>query len=620
MANNGAVQPRSRILVGIDYGTTYTGLAYTTERPDTTTTLSDITSFRWWPAKQQAKVPSAISYSITKEGKSQWGADIDDNSDVLQWTKLELQPKDTLKELKVLKKLMQGLQLVRDLHNGQSKATPRQISKSSEDIVRDYLLRVTGHWHNKMTTATGGEMKAGGRNTFRVIPVDLVITHPVNWKYEALNKTYRAIMGAMPQGKFPKLRDVYMISEPEACALYTVRDMIDRERNTLVEGECFVLCDAGGGTVDLVSYRIDSVEPLSITRVGQLAGSQCGATFIDREFLIWCSEKLDNMGTFDADFGTGGHFVMHPKVRILLERFEIHKHSFEGTRDADIQIPNSMNIRDPVAADTGTLYVSPEDMISFFDKSVEGTVDLIRRQIAQIDGRTIGGKYCHVTNIFLAGGLSENPYVRARVRQCAREHGGIQVREANDGWSGVVRGAVLTGIGMGIPIPPKVSNCPRHYGICVAQEYKDWQHQEQEEISDLFHGRRMARDPLIWMVGKGDLILPDEPIVNQFTINCKFTASAHRAPDKTVGIKFVASNQDDLPSRLSQLRRDSNQVVDVEIPLSNFDVNYLTAYQQANGGGVYYQVNVTATLKIFKDVKLDIVYQGRSVKKYSTNL
>lgn len=40
---------------------------------------------------------------------------------------------------------------------------------------------------------------------------------------------------------------------------------------------------------------------------------------------------------------------------------------------------------------------------------------------------------CH-QNIFLAGGLSENPYVRERVKQCAREHGGIEVREAHDGY------------------------------------------------------------------------------------------------------------------------------------------------------------------------------------------
>jgi hypothetical protein len=122
-------------------------------------------------------------------------------------------------------------------------------------------------------------------------------------------------------------------------------------------------------------------------------------------------------------------------------------------------------------------------------------------------------------------------------------------------WSGVVQGAVLTGLGKGMPIPPKVGKCPRHYGISVAQEYKNWQHGDQELVQDAFHGRHMAKDPLIWMVRKGDLILPDAPIVNRFTINCKFTAAAHALANKTVDIRFVASALDDLPSRLSQLSR-----------------------------------------------------------------
>jgi len=29
-------------------------------------------------------------------------------------------------------------------------------------------------------------------------------------------------------------------------------------------GDAFVLCDAGGGTVDLISYEVDSVEPLEL--------------------------------------------------------------------------------------------------------------------------------------------------------------------------------------------------------------------------------------------------------------------------------------------------------------------------------------------------------------------
>ena len=42
-------------------------------------------------------------------------------------------------------------------------------------------------------------------------------------------------MGAMPRGMFPTLRDIYMVSEPESCALYTVQDMVHQDRNKLTE-------------------------------------------------------------------------------------------------------------------------------------------------------------------------------------------------------------------------------------------------------------------------------------------------------------------------------------------------------------------------------------------------
>jgi len=117
-----------------------------------------------------------------------------------------------------------------------------------------------------------------------------------------------------------------------------------------------------------------------------------------------------------------------------------------------------------------------------------------------------------------------------------------------------VKGAVMTGIGMGVPVPPKVSQCPRHYAISVSQEYKDWQHTDQDLVQDVFHGRRMARDPIIGIIRKGDLIL-GHPINKEITINCKFTESAYQAGNRTVGIVFVGSDLEELPSRLANLPR-----------------------------------------------------------------
>ena len=256
--------------------------------------------------------------------------------------------------------------------------------------------------------------------------------------------------------------------------------------------------------------------------------------------------------------------------------------------------------------------------------------------------------------MFLAGGLSENKYLEMKVRDGVREDYGsrIMVELAEEAyvisytmislnltcgyrWSAVVKGAVLTGLGLGVPVPPKVSNCPRHYGISVAQEYKEWQHRDQQLVHDVFHGRQMARDPIIGMIRKGDLICGDKAIIHESPINCKFTAAAHQAGNRTVCIRFVATNLDELPSRLSELPRGnvlivfsrswtnrnlgSNEVADIEIPLNKFYIAGLTAMKQANGGGTYYQVTVTVTLTVLRNVTVEIFYMGGCIKAFSTN-
>lgn len=49
-------------------------------------------------------------------------------------------------------------------------------------------------------------------------------------------------------------------------------------------GDCFVVCDAGGGTVDLISYRISSLLPLQLNEVAIGTGALCGAVYLDRRF------------------------------------------------------------------------------------------------------------------------------------------------------------------------------------------------------------------------------------------------------------------------------------------------------------------------------------------------
>lgn len=102
-----------------------------------------------------------------------------------------------------------------------------------------------------------------------------------NWSYEANNATFRALRSAgFNKENFPTLNDMILISEPEAASYYTVQHLQARKAEFLKAspsvlqvwcamqypdncqvGDCFVLCDAGGGTVDVVAFQIIADTP-----------------------------------------------------------------------------------------------------------------------------------------------------------------------------------------------------------------------------------------------------------------------------------------------------------------------------------------------------------------------
>ena len=61
----------------------------------------------------------------------------------------------------------------------------------------------------------------------------------------------------MQAAKAAGFSPVTLIKEPEAAALYTMHSL----DFTLKVGDAFVVCDAGGGTVDLISYEVTGLTP-----------------------------------------------------------------------------------------------------------------------------------------------------------------------------------------------------------------------------------------------------------------------------------------------------------------------------------------------------------------------
>jgi molecular chaperone DnaK (HSP70) len=85
-----------------------------------------------------------------------------------------------------------------------------------------------------------------------------------------------------------------LISEPEAAALYCEKNC---DKFDMQDGDEFMICDAGGGTVDLIVFLVeidaDGVRKFKESTEG--LGKSCGSTFIDSNFKKLLRKKLQRV-------------------------------------------------------------------------------------------------------------------------------------------------------------------------------------------------------------------------------------------------------------------------------------------------------------------------------------
>lgn len=58
-------------------------------------------------------------------------------------------------------------------------------------------------------------------------------------------------------------------------------------------GKTFVVCDAGGRTVDLISYKIQQISPsLVVKEATDGTGGKCGSSMLNQRFRRYLKQRL----------------------------------------------------------------------------------------------------------------------------------------------------------------------------------------------------------------------------------------------------------------------------------------------------------------------------------------
>ncbi|SPO03477.1 related to hsp70 protein [Cephalotrichum gorgonifer] len=217
-----------------------------------------------------------------------------------------------------------------------------------------------------------GELKSRlTEDVVNSVPIDFVITVPAIWTDQAKEATGAAAREA----------------GLEAATVYTLKDMAPR----LGIGQKLVVCDAGGGTVDLVTYQVIGRDPLALKEVTEGTGGKNGSSMLNERFRRHLK----------ATHGEG--YWTNERLVAPLQLFEQYKKTWTpGAKRLFIDVEPGLNLH-------RNRYAVPEAAIhDVFEPIIKEIIKWILAQIKEAGDSVFA--------VLLVGGFGQSGYLETRVK------------------------------------------------------------------------------------------------------------------------------------------------------------------------------------------------------------
>ncbi|KAG0092654.1 hypothetical protein BGZ92_009118 [Podila epicladia] len=359
------------IVVGIDFGNTFTGVSYAHQGDGE---MIDVVK---WPRhlNAYAKVPTVSLYKTNEnKGFVDWG------SSALASYKRSKADRVLIRDYKLLLfdqgargRLENGLHLT--------------------DVFTQYIQSIHRHL---MEEVNKSQVLAA-----ESVPIHYCITVPQSWTLPTRELILRCYVEAGVILQTPAL-NMTVITEAEAAATYC-REKCE-EFESLKDGEIFMICDAGGLTTNVTVFRVD--DGLGVRQFVRMSSSHdedCGSVMLDRNFKNLVMKKLENL---DIDAKP----QRQKAFETLLEGFREIKAQFDGNSHDEIKhipVPMGLDVKelDPPPSWLEEEYMSLKgqelcDLV--FDPVIEKVQELINTQ-SRIHPVCAG--------LFMVGGFGANKYL-----------------------------------------------------------------------------------------------------------------------------------------------------------------------------------------------------------------
>ncbi|CAG8300912.1 unnamed protein product [Penicillium salamii] len=383
MSNLTILDTRPRLIIGLDFGTTWSGfvgLGYTYQY----FRVSDSYSIAWGQAscpETTEKVPTLLAY---RDSKLAWGHQVDNSGN---------RPDDTIEGVKLL---LDEKQIYRFKPASNSKRIIQKMNQTPVDVVADYLERLVAHSMEVLNRRFSTALQT----------MELQAAHLANIPASALT----------------------LLSEPEAAAVYAIQTI---QPNSIKMNDCLVVCDAGGGTVDIITYQITQTEPLRFSEVTEGTGAVCGSVMLDVRFeeLLQRIYKDD----YSREIPQGAlncarrywQDYIKPTYRGSLDEKEFEETPYR------IPLPGAAVSSGAHGFDGGFWYMEHEQVKGIFDPIVKQIEELLADQWVRVREENLS-----IKAIILVEGLGSSEYLYRCLRTT---FDGIEVMQPKNAWSAVVR-------------------------------------------------------------------------------------------------------------------------------------------------------------------------------------
>ncbi|KAI9270319.1 hypothetical protein EDC94DRAFT_535585 [Helicostylum pulchrum] len=390
------------VIVGIDFGSTFSGCCYAFAQDE------EVIDIAQWPKQHNNVYPKTPTISLYKKG----------STEILDWGygAKKAAMKRSSSDLLMLSKFKLYL-----AENLQHEVLPNGLNIT--DVIADYLRMLHDH--------ACAELSRGFAGNYNQSKFRYCLTVPAMWNDRAKGIMREAAIRAELVLRSDPPQRLTLISEPEAAALYCEKKA---DQFNLSHGQRFMICDAGGGTVDLVVFEIDESNPhkkrtLKEVTIGQ--GATCGSGFLDSRMRTYITRKFSHIGP-----------VNKPSMEIIMETFiNTIKPEFNGFEDHYLDLPASMGFGDKtdkcIGLENGSLFIPARELCEqVFEPIVSQVLSLIEAQRIQSPV---------LEAIFLVGGFGQSNYLFKRVADAfAKKVGKVYVPPRGE--LAVVRGAVYFGL------------------------------------------------------------------------------------------------------------------------------------------------------------------------------